>query len=176
MKINYGCAALAILPAVFVATHCSSASLSAPKDAKDRVALAERYLMLTHREDYARSVYGKELKLSLNYCHNPRCQADLDKAITDGVTVAVRQYLKDVVDLYAKRLTARQLSAAIQFAESPDGKAILQTESLMTDEVAQIGHSVSLTARNEVFRRFCADQPKLCTAPKSAPAPAAKGA
>ncbi|MBA3811973.1 MAG: DUF2059 domain-containing protein [Caulobacteraceae bacterium] len=130
-----------------------------------RLLLAERSVEVTHREELTRRTYQKELMLAWKLCEKKSCQEDLDQAISDAARNSARIFAHDIAQLYAIRLTEHQLIAAISFAESPDGQAIIKSTDGMTDEMARMAHSMAKTAWAEVSRRFCPSHPDLCESP-----------
>ena len=132
--------------------------------------LVRQYMAATHRSDRLRVTYEKQLKLAWAFCKNEACQAELDRTIDDAVTHAVTQYEQGVSELLAQRLTEEDLRAAIKFARSSEGQAIIEAENGMSGEIALLGHEMSLATQQEVSRQFCPKHTEICPAPRATPA------
>lgn len=126
--------------------------------------LAKQYIVIAHRIDRLRITYGKQLRLYWTICDGKTCQPDLDRAVDGAVSDMADNYQQRLVKILSQRLTAENLRAAIDFAKSPQGQEITRAEDGMTDELALMGHTMSLAARDEVSRRFCPKHPDICTA------------
>lgn len=174
---------LAVAMAAWTSTASANTSTAvpvAPEIAAERLALANQYVVLSHREEFQRRTYEKELELSWRICRNRPCQPDLDRAIAEAERVSAQSYTRQVVQLYARRLSVSELRALVRFYESPDGQAIIDSQDGMTDELSQIGYASALGAHADILRRFCPSHPQTClpfyrkaTAPRSRGGPMA---
>lgn len=67
-----------------------------------------------------------------------------------------------VVKLLASHATEEELRAAIAFAQSPPGQAIIAREVEMDEELANIAHTFSKDTGASVRKSFCASQSEAC--------------
>jgi hypothetical protein len=131
-----------------------------------RIALSQQYADLTHREVRTEDVVVRQLKMtwqSADACDDEKCRDLLDEDIRTAVHDAVPAYNSAAVHLLASRLTEDELQAALAFARSPQGQAIMATENAMTEDLAQIGHDFSKRANDDVYRAFCSQEPTACS-------------
>ena len=134
-----------------------------PKGGTDRrLELAQEYLAATKRVEHVRLVYEEQLKLSMTICNNKSCKADLDKITEDAALQVSRLYATKIAQIYARRLSENELRSAIRFAKSSDGEAFTRATDSATDDLAQLGHSMMVDARQSINRNFCASHPSIC--------------
>ncbi|MBV9842483.1 MAG: DUF2059 domain-containing protein [Sphingomonadaceae bacterium] len=140
---------------------------AADKDAamQRKISLAERYADLTHREQRTEAIAVRQMKLAwraIARCIDEPCERVLDEDIAKAVHDASLVHEKAVVQLLATRLSEGELQAALDFASSPQGQAILTVENDMNDDLARIGHQFSQNINDEVHQSFCAQEPAAC--------------
>lgn len=134
-----------------------------PSDLERRQQLAERYIVVTNREALMASTYEQQLRGMWSFCKEDACKADLDRAISESVRTVMQQHRSDLAQIYARHLTEAQLIAALNFAESPEGRAITAASDDMTAEAAQFGNVLAMSSFAEVGRRFCPTHKDVCT-------------
>jgi len=150
-------------PGVAISQAQASGEASAGRlDSKED--LAKSYLTVTHRTNLFQKTYSNQLRLGLNICIDKVCQDDLDRAINEAATDASRQYGEHFSRLLAQKLTENELRAALKFAESPEGKSIVQVQDEMVGDTALLAHTLSVAARDAISRRFCPLHANRCTA------------
>ena len=131
-----------------------------------RIALSQQYANLTHRQALTEDVVIRQLKItweSANLCNDEKCRTLLDEDIRASVRDAMPAYNNAAVHLLANRLTEGELKAAIAFAQSPAGQAIMAAEEAMTEELARIGLDFSKSANDGVYRSFCSQEAAACS-------------
>lgn len=143
-----------------------------------RHELAKEYVIVTNRLALTMRTYEKQLRSASTFCDGKPCKADFESAISDTLNEVGPKYQAKIIEIYASHLTEAQLTAAIQFAESPVGRSITESESGMTSDVASAGNEMWKEVNEGVSRRFCAAQKELCHLPdapsKSAPKESAR--
>jgi len=142
----------------------SPGPVQAPPQTNGREALVHQYYRLTHHEQRYREVYARQVKLALAFCMGRPCQPDLDRAIDAAVSEAIAEHEQASIALMAQRLREEDLRAAIAFAQSPAGQAILSADDAMNDQLAAIGHATSRATYAGVSMRFCPSHRDVCLA------------
>ncbi|MGR4865842.1 hypothetical protein [Caulobacter sp. LARHSG274] len=150
------------VPGVTISQAQASGDAGGRLDSKED--LAKRYLAATHRATVFQKTYSNQLRLGWNVCRDKACQDDLDRAIDEATMDASRMYEEHFSRLLAQKLTETELGAALKFAESPEGKSIVQVQDEMVGDTALLAHTLSTETRDEVSRRFCPLHAKHCTA------------
>ncbi|MEG3147115.1 DUF2059 domain-containing protein [Sphingomonas sp. RT2P30] len=127
-----------------------------------RLALSQQYENLVHREKRLDEVYARQLKLVWDACADDPCRAALNQAIAKAIGETSPGQERAIVRLMASRLTEEQLRAAIAFAQSPQGVAIIAAEADMSTDLAKIAHDFASGTTASVRRSFCSAQPEAC--------------
>lgn len=140
----------------------SAEAFEAGKAAK--VALATRYMVLSHRVEHFRRTYTKQLQLAWAICHDDDCQSDLNQAISDAVARGADRYRAHAIEIMAEHYTSEQLQAAIKFVSSADGQAIVRMNDELTDDSAALAHSLSVEIHTDVSKHFCPTHLGVCSA------------
>jgi len=129
-----------------------------------RMALAERYLTVTHKEERLRNILARGARLTWNTCADDACRFALNKAIESAVNENVPAVDHAYAQLIAARLTEDDLNAAISFAQSPHGQAILAAEAAMDDDFVKVLQPFALKTSESIRHAFCATQEQACAA------------
>ncbi len=139
---------------------------------EDRLALANRYLAVSHSEARYRRLIERALIEDVSLCHEPDCQRDLAKAIHAISGDVATQHVHDLAELYARRFSADQLRALIRFDSSLEGQSILETREGMAPEVDELTRR-SVQLQIQALRlRFCPSHRENCESgplPKGTP-------
>ncbi len=162
--------------ALVISAAALSAQAEQPHPSSDdkavRLELAERYLSITNLYTRSAETYEKQIKGFWTFCSGKSCAADLDRAISETMTDIEPEYRRRMVQVYADHLDQGQLRTAIRFAESPEGRAVIEAERGMTGDVAAVGLALWKDVNEGVSRRFCKVRQELCVAQPSAAASA----
>jgi hypothetical protein len=127
-----------------------------------KLAPAQQYVALTGREKRVERGFAGNLKLSFDGCTDDACRVALNQAVEAAVNESAPDHEKATVKLFATRLTEDELHAAISFAQSPQGKAILAAQDEMSGDLAKIARTLATRGFDSVRRSFCAAQPDAC--------------
>ncbi len=137
-------------------------SAAKPEDRAERLRLAREWVKVAHRQELMRSVYAKQLRAGMTLCHDAPCQIDLDKAILAATDEISKTYADQIVELFARRMTAKQLAAVLAFGQSAEGQAFIKAEDDMTDDLARLSHADSVKSQTLISQRFCPSHPEVC--------------
>ena len=149
-----------VLASAFVATSAHGQDAGMQR----RMVLAERYLAVTHKEERLRNVITRGARLTWNTCADDACRSALDKAIESAVNEDVPAIDHAYAQLIAVRLTEDDLNAAISFAQSPHGQAILAAEATMDDDFVKVLQPFAVKTSESIRKAFCATQQQACAA------------
>jgi hypothetical protein len=145
-------------------SHAQASGDAGAERLESKEDLARKYLAATHRANAFQKTYSNQLRLGWTVCGDRACQDDLDRAIDEATMDISRQYEEHFSRLLAQKLTEAELRAALKFAESPEGKSIVQVQDEIVGDTALLAHTLSVEARDEVSRRFCPLHANRCTA------------
>lgn len=153
---------------VLVSTAALAVSSAYAQDTADagmtrRLLLSQQYENLVHREKHLEDVYARQLRLTWDGCTDDACRSTLNQAIAKAIGENSPDQEKAIVNLLASRLTEEELRAAIAFAQSSQGQAIIAAEAEMSDDLGKIAHDFSKGANASVHQSFCAAQPEACS-------------
>ena len=153
-----------LLAASMLAPPASFAQTTgAPADQEAlRLVLAKRYVAASERYAVTSATYEKQLKSFWRLCSDETCQTDLDSAIAETLASLREPYELQSARMLATHLTQRELQAALEFIESPAGRAIVRAQQAMSGDLAAIGDSLLLGVFKGTSTRFCPKQPKIC--------------
>ena len=167
--------AIAVL--VLVSALVTAASAQEPADApmQRKVKLAQEYVTLTGREQRIESALATQLRLSFNGCTDEACRAMLDRAVATAIKERGAEHEKATVDLFASRLTEEDLRAAISFAQSPHGQAIIAAQDEMSGDLQAMARTFATGSFDAVRLSFCKAQPDACARASSRSATKAPG-
>jgi hypothetical protein len=130
----------------------------------EQVSLAMAVVQASRRQELMRDTYAKQLRAGLTICRGDvRCQADLDKAISQAAGEVSVKYAANIAQLFARTLSSTQLRATLKFYRSPEGRGAMAAEIAASDTLAQIGHASMLYAQKSISRQFCPAHPEVCT-------------
>lgn len=127
-----------------------------------RLVLSQQYEDLVHREKRLDDVYARQLRLAWDECTDDTCRSALNQAIAKAISETSPDQERAIVRLVASRLTEEQLRAAIAFAQSPQGRAIIAAEADMSADLSKIAHDFSSGTNASVRRSFCSAEPEAC--------------
>ncbi len=154
--------AIAVL--VLVSAIVTAAQGQEPTDAQmqRKLELAQRYVVLTGRERRIESALAAQLRLTFDGCADEGCRIALDQDIATAIRESGAEHEKATVKLFASRLTEEELRAAISFAQSPQGQAIVAAEDEMSGDLQTIARTFSTGSFGAVRLSFCKAQPDAC--------------
>ena len=87
-------------------------------------------------------------------CRTPDCRRDLDAAIGDTMKTLVPAYIDKLARIWAFRLTEKELTQAVAFAESPVGRSIADKGDAIAADMAPMGADFARSAATGTARRF----------------------
>jgi len=129
-----------------------------------RLNLAEQYLALENFEKSQEDVQSRFLRIAITICDNQECQADFNRILDVSVAHASHKFSESYARLLADKLTDAQLNAAIQFAKSPEGQALVKLEGQLGDQVAHMGSEAAAQTQQETMSNFCPSHMDVCAA------------
>lgn len=160
--------ALLRVSALIVAMASSlPATAQVAPSAEPKQKLAERYFTLTHHGDVVRRTYEKQLRLAWSFCKDAKCQSDLERAIGEILPEMIGKYEEQLSKLYAERMSEDDLQAAIAFADSRQGQALIRTQESITDEMGALGHNLMMASYLGISAKFCPEHPDICRQPST---------
>ena len=136
---------------------------AAEAEMKRKLVLAQQYEDLTKREQRIEAGFADQLRLIWDGCTDDPCRVALDQAIKKAISEGAPEHERATVKMFASHLTEDELHAAIAFAQTPQGRAIVAAEFEMSGDLAVIAHSFSKGGYESVRHTFCATQPAACT-------------
>lgn len=131
-----------------------------------RLALSDQFLALTHKMTLLENLAFRALKPrldALKVCSDEKCESILDQTIRGSLDDAAPDTERAWARIYPTRLTEDELDAAIKFAKSPQGNAVLNVQDQLTDDFIPILRAYNQRAFEGAYRSFCAKEAEACS-------------
>jgi hypothetical protein len=153
--------------AAALALFWAGAAAPQTSEAAEKVALATKYLELTHYGERLNRSWSQQLKLSWSICRDSRCQADLDHDIE--VVINAREPAREALTarLLASKVSRDDLRAALSFLQTPSGQAFNRAVLDMNDQLTLDTHKEEVAVVAAVSKLICSQHAEICTAPPS---------
>jgi hypothetical protein len=150
-----------------VSVAAAAALIAFPASADDpspaALSLAKQVVDLSGRKSLTRDTWAKELHAGMTFCKGEqKCQVDLDRAILLAASEVSEKYADSMTQILARKLNVKQLNAALEFYQTPDGQAIAEAESQLSDEMAQIAFAAQASSQRIISESFCPSHPDIC--------------
>lgn len=134
---------------------------------EERLKLAHRYVVASHRADLLKAAYLEQLKGYGDPCPDAECREALYASYASAIDKAMPDFVQEYEIQLAAAMTERELRAMTELYERPVGRSVAVKTAALSSLQARSASDFAKRVTQEIARTFCIERPKVCVPPAS---------